>query len=77
MNDDPLNRLVVPRVARHHNSKLDDDAVRHIHECVVARRRMLTHIREHLSNKALAERFGVHIRTIDRVTAGWGWTHID
>jgi len=59
----------------HPLSKLTDDDVRLIRECVAERERLREEARR-LSNEALAEKFGVHHRTIERVTQCRGWIHV-
>lgn len=59
----------------HPLSKLTDDDVRLIRECVAERERLREEARR-LSNEALAEKFGVHHRTIERITQYRGWIHI-
>lgn len=76
MIDDALNRNKVKRGEALPQSKLDNDDVRLILLAVKERDRLRAEA-SLLSNSALAEKFGVHIRSIDRVTAGYSWTHIE
>jgi transcriptional regulator GlxA family with amidase domain len=48
-------------------TKLTADDVREIRRLAAARERARAAINERLSNAALAERFGVHVRTVERV----------
>lgn len=56
-------------------AKLTKEDIRLIWQCVAERERLREEARR-LSNKALAEKFGVHYRTIERITQRWGWVHI-
>ena len=76
MIDNPLNSLSVKRGEKLPQSKLNDDAVRDILATVKARNDLKSKLKA-MTNKALAEKHGVHFRTIDRVTAFENWTHID
>lgn len=50
-------------------TKLLDLDVIDIRSAARQRQQLLKHIREHLSNEALAKRFGVHPRTIEKALA--------
>jgi len=76
MIDDPLNRLSVLRGSALPHSKLSEDKVMEIWQ-IVARRNELKAELAGMTNQAIATRFGVHIRTIDRVTALESWGHVD
>lgn len=56
-------------------TKLTDADVKLIRQCVLERERLREEANK-LSNEALAEKFEVHIRTIDRVTQYRGWIHV-
>lgn len=56
-------------------SKLTKADVQLILECVAERERLRKEANK-LSNSALAEKFDVHPRTIDRVTQRRGWFHV-
>lgn len=56
-------------------SKLTDADTVAIRAAKADREDLLAHIREKLSNQALANRFGVHVRTIEKVTQGYSWAH--
>ena len=75
MIDDALHRLKFARGEQLPQSKLNDDDVRLIHEAVELRNKLRAEASQ-LSNKSLAEKFGVHYRTIDRITALESWTHV-
>lgn len=55
-------------------SKLTEDDVRLIRAAVGERERLRQEARE-LSNASLAEKFGVHTRTIEKVIQGYSWGH--
>ena len=75
MIDDPLNRLKVKRGEELPHSKLTNDDIKLIHQAVEHRNELRKQASQ-LSNRSLAEKFGVHYRTIDKVTAGYSWTHL-
>lgn len=56
-------------------SKLTDDDVRLILASVEERERLKEEARQ-LSNKSLADKFGVHYRTIERLVQGHTWSHV-
>lgn len=76
MKDNPLNRLSVKRGSDLPHAKLSEDDAAYILRCVERRERLRKEAAT-LSNRALAERFGVHHRTIDKLTAGYSWTHVE
>lgn len=76
MIDNALNRLSVKRGSALPHAKLDESTVREILAAVAKRERLRAEAAK-LSNKALAAKHGVHERTIDRITAGENWTHVD
>lgn len=55
-------------------SKLTEADVELIRQCVLERERLREEANK-LSNEALAKKFEVHTRTIDRVTQYRGWIH--
>jgi len=57
------------------HTKLTEDDVDLIRRCVAERERMRREANK-LSNQQLAEKFGVHQRTIDRITQNRGWIHV-
>lgn len=56
-------------------AKLTESDARLILDCVVERERLKDEARK-LSNDALAEKFDVHVRTIERITQRRGWIHV-
>ena len=75
MIDDPLNRLKVKRGTELPQSKLTEDDVRQIW-ALVAERESLRKRLSGLTNKAIAERLGVHVRTIERILYEGAWSHV-
>lgn len=57
-------------------AKLLDLDVVAIRSAVRQRESLRKHIRDNLSNDALALRFGVHVRTIEKAIRGESWSHI-
>lgn len=56
-------------------AKLTEEDVSLIRELVREREALKAQLRE-LTNAKIAEKFGVHVRTIDRVTTYEGWRHV-
>ena len=75
MIDDCLNRTKVKRGSELSWSKLTEDDVRLINAAVDERNRLRMEAKQ-LSNKSLADKFGVSLRTMDRVTSGETWGHV-
>lgn len=76
MIDNALNRLKVKRGQDLPHAKLTDDDVRLIRELVSHRNDLVRQARD-LSAIKIAEKFDVHHRTIERVTQGESWGHIE
>lgn len=57
-------------------SKLTPLEVDAIRSAKRQRENLLKHIRENLSNDALARAFGVHRRTVEKVLQGETWGHV-
>lgn len=76
MVDDPLNRLKVKRGSDLPHAKLNEKLILQIREEARWRDEMREKLKQH-SNAAIARRYGVHLRTIDRVLTGEGWSHVD
>ena len=74
MIDDPLNCLNARRGSALPQAKLTEADVREIRR-MIARSIELRREASQLSNARIAATFGVHERTIDRISGGWGWTH--
>lgn len=75
MTDDPLNRLRVKRGSQLPHAKLDEAKVREIFAIVAERDELKVRLRG-MTNEAIAARYGVHQRTVDRVTALENWGHV-
>jgi DNA-binding transcriptional regulator YhcF (GntR family) len=58
------------------HSKLTAEAVDEIKSAVVQRDKLREYIKRNLSNHALAEKHGVHYRTIEKIVQFETWTHI-
>lgn len=76
--DDYLMRAYefAPRGQALRQTKLTDAQVMEIRAAREKRLDLLAHVRENLSNEALAQRMGVHVRTIEKVLAGATWAHL-
>lgn len=74
MIDNPLNRLSVKRGSELPHTKLTEAQVLEIMEAVDLRARLRERANS-LSNKALAKKYGVHFRTIERVVQGETWVY--
>jgi len=75
MKYDTQNRLKVKRGSQLPHAKLTEDDVALIWQLVEERDRHKAAAAA-LTNAKLAEKFGVHVRTIDRVTTGENWGHV-
>ena len=75
MIDDALNRTKVKRGSELPWSRLTESDVRLIRELIADREATKAQLRE-LTNAKIAEKFGVHVRTIDRVANGENWGHV-
>jgi hypothetical protein len=58
------------------HAKLTDQDVIAIRSAVRQRDALRQHIRNNLSNEALARHFGVHERTIEKVVQRESWAHL-
>ena len=58
------------------HSKLTPAEVQEIRKAKENRLDLMAHISETLSNSALAEKYGVHPRTIEKVLSYETWSHI-
>ena len=76
MVDDPLNRNKVKRGMDLPQSRLTDDDVRNIRSLIEHRADLLNQAKQ-LTNKKIAEKYGVHFRTIDRISTGETWGHVE
>ncbi len=76
MIDDAMNRLKVKRGSQLPQSKLTEADVREIFAMVEQRDRLKRQL-SRLTNASIAEMYGVHVRTVDRVTSGHGWSGVE
>jgi len=74
-SDDPLHRLRFKRGEQLSHNKLTARDVKWIREQVEERER-LRHEANKMSNAKLAEKLGVHQRTVDRVISYQNWSHV-
>ncbi len=65
-----------PRGEELNHARLTADEVAAIRSAAVQRERLREYIRRELSNDALAAKFGVHRRTVEKVTAFESWCHV-
>lgn len=65
-----------PRGMDLHHAKLTDLDIGAIRSAAVQRENLRQYIRDNLSNEALASKFGVHRRTIEKVLAFESWSHV-
>jgi hypothetical protein len=75
MKDDCMNRTKVKRGSQLPHSKLTEDDIRLINSFVAEREQLKTRLKG-MTNKSIADKFDVHIRTIDRITSGETWGHV-
>ena len=57
-------------------SKLTNEDVIAIRSAAKQRDNLRKHIKDNLSNKALARKHGVHIRTVEKVLQNFTWSHV-
>lgn len=58
------------------HSKLTPELVAEIRSARKQRESLREHIRQNLSNEALAKRLGVHVRTIEKAITNETWSHL-
>lgn len=75
MIDDVMNRTKVKRGEVLPQSKLSSLDVHVIRQAIKERERLKAEYHE-LSSRVLAEKFGVHQRTIERIAQGYPWVHV-
>ena len=76
MIDDCLNRTKVKRGSELPWAKLTEDDVRLINQFVAEREQLKARLKG-MTNQAIADKFQVHRRTIDKITSGETWGHVD
>ena len=57
-------------------TKLSADEVETIRSAARQRDKLRQHIRDNLSNEALARQYGVHVRTVEKVLQYFTWSHV-
>ena len=75
MKDDAMNRTKVLRGSDLPHAKLDEHDIALIRDLVAERNRLRRRAAA-LSNRALAEKFGVHHRTIEKLISRETWVHV-
>lgn len=75
MKDDPLNRLKVKRGSQLPHARLDEIKVAEILRIFAQREKLKQQLRS-MTNTEIARKYGVHYRTIDRISAGESWGHV-
>ncbi len=75
MIDNPLNRLACKRGSQLPWAKLDEAKVSEILALIERRDELKAELRE-MTNAAIAQRYGVHTKTIDKVVSGVSWGHV-
>lgn len=58
------------------HAKLKETDIEDIRSAARQRENLRAHIKNTLTNEALAKKYGVHVRTIDRVTSNNSWWHV-
>jgi hypothetical protein len=58
------------------HAKLHEDDVKSIRSEVKQREKLRNYIDEHLTNQALADKYRVHVRTIERIVQFETWNHV-
>lgn len=76
MKCDCTNRFKVKRGSALPHAKLTEDDVRLIRQLHEYKRREIERLNRELSAKGLAEKFGVHYRTVEKVLMGETWYHV-
>lgn len=76
MIDCPLNRLKVKRGEDLPQSKLTEADVKRIRRQYARYRMLRARLDARYTAKGLARTYNVHVRTIEKILTGEGWTHI-
>jgi len=69
-------RSMALRGAELPQTKLTEDDVEAIRSAARQRDKLRQHIRDNLSNEALARQHGVHVRTVEKVLQYFTWSHV-
>ena len=76
MKDDVLNRLKVRRGFDLPQSKLNEALVKRIRKDYEGARKERERLEREYSAKGLAKKYGVHIRTMEKMLSGETWGHV-
>jgi hypothetical protein len=76
MIDDVMNRLKVKRGEALPQSKLTEETVKEARKLHEESRQAISDLNDMFSAKGLAERYGVHVRTMEKALSGITWSHI-
>lgn len=76
MKDDPLNRLKVKRGEDLPQSKMTEYQVIKARQDYERARLLIQRIQSNYSAKGLADRYGVHHRTMEKILSGETWSHL-
>lgn len=76
MIDDVMNRLKVKRGESLPQSKLNERIVIEARDAHASGMDAIKEIHANYSIKALANHYGVHVRTMERAISGETWSHI-
>jgi hypothetical protein len=76
MIDDVMNRLKVKRGESLPQSKLNEEIVIEARNAHASGMEAVKEIHSNYSIKALADHYGVHVRTMERAISGETWSHI-
>ena len=58
------------------NHRITTSQARAIKQAIAEREKLRLYITENLTNEALAKRFKIHRRTVDRISESRGWVHV-
>jgi hypothetical protein len=58
------------------HAKLDEEDIKSIRSEVKQREKLRDYIHESLTNQALADKYNVHIKTIERIVQFQTWNHV-
>tara|TARA_Y100000296_G_C5168538_1_gene256053 strand:- start:2010 stop:2249 length:240 start_codon:yes stop_codon:yes gene_type:complete len=77
MIDDPFNFMKVKRGSELPQSKLTEETVKEARKLYKEARQAIRDLQDLYSAKGLAERYGVHVRTMEKALAGITWSRVD
>lgn len=76
MIDDCMNRLKVKRGFDLPQAKLNEKLVSQIRSDYQQAREEIEFLQSNYSAKALAKKYGLHVRTIEKMLSGETWSHV-